>query len=521
MKKINVLKNPPQSPFAKGGEVIPLFSKEGLGEISWNFRLKSLGFLCCLFVVLFFLTGCSLHQSKITEPLLEVPAVYSQGTETPALPADKWWEEFGDERLNSLIEEALKNNLDIAQAYERLNQSLASLGIAGSSQWPSLNIEGSGGRARQAGALGPVRGDTYRLSAAASYEIDIWQKIKSKNDAARFDMLASEQDLRALFISISAQVADLYYLAVEQKAQIELSDRTIDSFQDTLERVERRYRAGLVSTIDVYQSRQNLAGAKAKRPVFEAAMVTALNSVSVLAGRFPEGKSGTIMDELKSAPVFPEGVPSQLLSRRPDVKAAFLRIQASDKRVAEAIADRFPTFNLTGTYGGSDDRVGTILDSPNIFWNILLQAAQPVFDAGRRKAEVERTEAVFRENLAKYYQAVLNAFREVEDALVKSRTSEERIEMLNENVAASENSYRLALSNYMQGLTDYLPVLTEQLRHFTVKSNLLSAKRQLISDRIQLARALGGGEDNYELRITNKEKRKKKKEKRKTEEVSL
>ncbi|MEN8264719.1 MAG: efflux transporter outer membrane subunit [Nitrospirota bacterium] len=455
-----------------------------------------------MLIIAVILTGCSLHQSKVTEPLFEVPAAYSQGKETYALHEGKWWEDFGDERLNSLIEEALKHNLDIAQAYERLNQSLASLGVAGSSQWPSLNIKGSGGRARQSGALGPVRGDTYSLSAAASYEIDIWQKIKSKNDAARFDMLASEQDLRSLFISISAQVADLYYLLIEQNAQIELSDRTIESFQDTLERVERRYRAGLVSTIDVYQSRQNLAGAKAKRPLFESGMVTALNSISVLAGRFPMGKSGVIMDELKSAPVFPEGIPSQLLSRRPDVKAVFLRLQASDKRIAEAIADRFPTFNITGNYGGSSDRVRTILDSPNIFWNILLQAAQPVFDAGRRKAEVERTKSVFRENLAKYHQAVLNAFKEVEDALVKSRTSEERIKMLKENVAASENSHRLALSNYMQGLTDYLPVLTEQLNHFTVKSNLLSAKRQLISNRIQLARALGGEWVN-EKKITN------------------
>jgi NodT family efflux transporter outer membrane factor (OMF) lipoprotein len=464
-----------------------------------------------IIVILLATTGCSLHKSNIAETQLKIPQTYSQENETPAPPAGKWWEQFEDENLNSLIEEALRHNLDIAQAYERLNQSLASLRIAGSSGWPVVNADGSAGRARKPGALGPVTDNSFDLSAAASYEIDIWQKIKSKNDAARFDMLASEQDLRALFISISAQVADLYFLAVEQKAQIELSDGTIESFQDTLERVERRYRGGLVSTIDVYQSRQNLAGAKAQRPVFESGMVTALNSISVLAGRFPAKKSGATIDKLKDAPVFPEGIPSQLLSGRPDVKASFMRLQASDKKIAEAIADRFPAFNLTGAYGGSSDRVSTVLDSPNIFWNILLQAAQPVFDAGRRKAEVKRTEAVFRENLAKYHQAVLVAFREVEDALVKGRTSEERIKMLNENVAASENSYRLALDNYMQGLTDYLPVLTEQLRHFTVKSNLLSAKRQLISDRIQLARALGGEWvnekkiTNYESQITNKD----------------
>ncbi len=121
-----------------------------------------------------------------------------------------------------------------------------------------------------------------------------------------------------------------------------------------------------------------------------------------------------------------------------------------------------------------------------------MQIAQPILDAGNRKAEVNRTKAVFRENLALYHKTVLNAFREVEDSLAKSRTSEERIMMLGDTVSASENSYRISLDNYMQGLTDYLPVLTEQLRHFTAKSNLLTAKRQLLSNRIQLARALGG-----------------------------
>ena len=165
---------------------------------------------------------------------------------------------------------------------------------------------------------------------------------------------------------------------------------------------------------------------------------------------------------------------------------------ASDARLAAAVADRFPSFNLIGSYGGTSGKVRTILDSPNIFWNILLQAAQPVLDAGRRKAEVDRTSAVFRESLTVYHKTVLNAFREVEDAIARGSATKNRIKMLGEVVSASDGALRVATDQYMQGLTDYLPVLTEQLRHFTAKSNLLTAKRQLISDRIQLARALGG-----------------------------
>ena len=360
--------------------------------------------------------------------------------------------------------------------------------MTGSAKWVNLNIEGSGGRARKAG----IEAGTYSLSASASYELDLWKKAGSKTDASRLDAFASEEDLRTAYISISAQLADLYYLAVEQRLQLELADRIIASFQDTLNRVERRYREGLVPAIDVYQSRQGLAGAKAQRPVFESTLAVTVNSLSVLLGRFPGKDIKGGIKELKDIAALDTGLPSQLLARRPDIRAALLRVRAGDRRVAAAVADRFPSFNLIGSYGGTSEKLKTVLDSPNILWNVLLQAALPVLDGGRRKAGVTRSEAAFREDLISYHKAVLNAFKEVEDALVKISTSEKRIAMLGEIVSASENSLRLSLENYMQGLTDYLPVLLEQKRHFEAKSKLLSARRQVISDRIQLVRALGG-----------------------------
>jgi NodT family efflux transporter outer membrane factor (OMF) lipoprotein len=432
--------------------------------------------------------GCSLHKSRISEPLIEMPSTYSTEVEEPSPHIDKWWERYGDKQLNFLMEEALQNNLDIAQAYERLQQSMATVRIVNSSRGISLDIEGSGGRGR----MSSITEDTYALSVAAGYEIDLWGKLKSRTEAARYDSFASEEDLKTLFISISAQLADFYYLAVEQRAQLALTDQTIDSFQDTLERVERRYRGGLVPAIDVYQSRQNLASAKAARPRFESNLALTLNALSVLLGRFPDREIGGSSDDLKETPALETGLPSQLLTNRPDIKAALARLNASDERIGAAIADRFPSFNLIGSYGGSSDEVHSVLDSPNIFWNILLQAVQPVLDGGRRKAEVDRSESIFREDLAFYHKTVLNAFQEVEDALKIISTSKERITALTDTVSASDGALRLALDRYMLGLTDYLPVLTEQVRNATSKSDLLEARRQLISGRIQLARALGG-----------------------------
>jgi NodT family efflux transporter outer membrane factor (OMF) lipoprotein len=438
------------------------------------------------------LTGCASYKSMMHRSAIDMPSSYSNIDNKPAPPAGKWWEQFRDVKLNYLMEETFIHNLDIAQAYERLEQSKDILLKTDSARGLIMNLEGTAGRRQQSVLSRSVTTNNYSLSAAAKYELDIWGKLKSGTSAAKFDVMASEQDLNALYISISAQLADLYYLAVEQQAQLDLSDKTIDSFEDTLDRVERRYRSGLVPALDVYQSRANLASAKAQRPIFESSFTTSINAIAVIIGRFPDRKSIYIAEEMNVPPEFNAGVPSQLLMRRPDINAALLRLTASNERIGAAISDRFPSFNLSGNYGGSSEKLKDILDSPNIIWNILMQIAQPILDAGNRKAEVNRTKAVFRENLALYHKTVLNAFREVEDSLAKSRTSEERIMMLGDTVSASENSYRISLDNYMQGLTDYLPVLTEQLRHFTAKSNLLTAKRQLLSNRIQLARALGG-----------------------------
>lgn len=464
-------------------DTTPLCPPLPRGELKGGVMLTLL-----LIMTILSLSGCSVHSPMFKGEQIDVPESYSSGETDTSPPVGRWWEKFGDDKLNELIKEAFKHNLDITRSYERLQQSLAIVRTTNSSRGPVLNIEGSGARAKKSGLIT----ESYQLSAAASFEIDLWNKLGVKADAARFDALASEEDLRSIYISISARVADLYYLAVEQRAQLELSDNIIESYRDTLKRVESRYRQGLVPAIDLYQSRQNLSSARAQRPLFEQNLATTLNALSVLTGRFPDSETGGSSKELRDAPDFPVGIPSQLLADRPDIRAAYIRINAADKRIGAALADRFPSFNLVGTYGGSSTETRNVLDSPNILWNIMLQAAMPVIDSGRRRAEVERTKAVLRENLAAYHQTVLNAFKDVEDALAKGRASGERISMLVETVLSSESSLRIAVDRYMQGLTDYLPVLTEQLRHFTAKSNLLAARRYLISARIELARALGG-----------------------------
>ncbi|WP_432822936.1 efflux transporter outer membrane subunit [Trichloromonas sp.] len=443
----------------------------------------------------FLLSGCALHKPKAAAPLpLPENFAAALGDTGDATLPERWWTLFDDPRLDALMEQAFAGNLDLAQALARLEQLQAMGRQSAAARQPYLNLEGSGGRGRQQSIAGPVSSDSFRLSAAAGFELDLWQKLKSRSDAADLDVLASRQDIQSLYLSLTAQLAELYYLAVEQRAQLALTDSTIVSFEDSLARVEDRYRSGLVPAVDVYQARQNLAAAKARRPQVERTLATTEHALAVLLGRYPgptlSGDSATL-PALEKA--FAIGLPSQLLTRRPDISAALARLQASDERIGAAIAERFPSFALIGNTGGASGELDTLLSSPNIFWNLLLNLAQPVIDGGRRKAEVERTQAVFRESLAEYHLVVLRAFQEVEDALAQGRTSAERIGLLEARLAAASAARRLALDRYLQGLSDYLPVLTSQATEFDAESQLLAARRQLVSDRIALARGLGGG----------------------------
>ncbi|GBD99827.1 outer membrane protein OprM precursor [bacterium BMS3Abin07] len=461
----------------------------------------SLYSIIVLSVLLFVPAGCSIHKSLVSDNMMELPPSFTgyAGGKGTLSSKGKWWEYFGDESLNDLEAEALRNNPDIIRAYERINETEAILNKSRASEYPLLNINGSGGRSRQPGISGPSSSDSYSLSAEASYELDLWGKVKSEVDAGQFETQASVEDLKAAYLSVSAKLADLYYLAVELRAQLKLSMETIESFRNTLDLVKRRYRAGLVPAIDVYQSRQNLASARAQLPVFKSRLAVTLHALSVLVGRYPGSAVGGESDEIPEIRPFKVGIPSQLLRNRPDIKSAFLRLKVNDKRVASAVADRFPSFNLIGSYGGASGEVRTLLDSPNILWNLLLQITQPVIDGGRRRAEVRRSEAAFRESLAIYHKAVLNALRDVEDAIVNNSATEERINSLKVQVDATSASLRLAIDRYMQGLSDYIPVLTAQRFHSDAQRKLLAARRQLISDRISLARALGGGWMRHEI----------------------
>lgn len=455
-------------------------------------RLRTRWLVFALVVLL--LAACSPHRPRKVPLPGPLPTHFVAAGETTAeMPLERWWEDFQDPLLNDLMAEAFAGNLGLEQAYARFKQVEAQARIAGAARQPSVALQGAAGRVRQPGVFAVQTDNSYRLSVAAGFELDLWRKLASRSEAAQLDTLAARQDLAALYLSLSARLADLYYLAVEQRSQLALIDSTIDSFADTLQQVEDRYGEGLVPALDVYQSRQNLAAAKARRPAVEAGLASTEHALAVLLGRLPDRSAAGNLGELPALEgAFPVGIPGTMLQRRPDIAGALSRLQATDARVAAAVAERFPAFNLVAEYGAAGSEVGKLLDSPNIFWNLLVNLAQPIIDGGRRKAEVDRNRALFRESLSFYHQTVLQAFQEVEDALVLEKTGVQRIELLEQRVVATAGSLRLSTERYLQGLSEYLPVLTSQVAHAEAQSALLEARRQRVVARISLARALGG-----------------------------
>jgi NodT family efflux transporter outer membrane factor (OMF) lipoprotein len=450
------------------------------------------GFLFAL--VLTVAAGCTLHEpSKVSLPVDPPPRyLANQEKETSNAPIGRWWLTFQDEELNRLMDELFRQNLELTQLVARLEQVESLIRINQSAQRPILSADGNLSRSRQPGLNDDFTGNTEQLSLVAGFELDLWGKLKARTDAARLDYAAGQEDLQTLYIGLSARLADLYFLAVEQRAQIALNDKLFASYVDTAQRVERRYRLGLAPAIDMYQSRQTQTAARAIRYLYEARLAEAEHAISVLLGRYPEQNKNGALVELPAAPELPEvGVPADLLNNRPDLRAALTRVGAADQRVAAAIADRFPAISLTGSYGTLRQDVAAGLLTGE-FWSLLGNLTMPIVDGGRRRAEVDRQEAALREAVAVYQQTVLSAFKEVEDALANNYATAQRVAELAKTAQSTGATLRLSTERYLAGLDDYLPVLTAQRSDFETRSNLLSAQRQLLTDRISLGRALGG-----------------------------
>ena len=344
------------------------------------------------------LSGCINLGPDYQRPDLgiETPQAYEF---TPAdtrslMVEDRWWEIFGDRELNQYVQEALTNNWDIKQAAARVLEARAQYVRVRADRFPAVGVSGLRDRRHiGGGAAGDgIIVDTYELAAPASFELDLWSKLKKASQAAWSDILQEEEARRTIAQAVVAETISLYLDMEAVERRLQIAEQSIKAFRDSLQFVETRYRRGLTSVLDVRQARRVLAQAETIVPQLELELGIIQQQMSVLVGRYPETKAPRRQPEdyyKQLAPV-PPGLPSDLLWQRPDLRAAEAGLKSLNELVGVAKANRLPTITLTGRYGWSSEDLNKLLRTENVVWNLTAGLVQPVFDAGRRERRQSR-----------------------------------------------------------------------------------------------------------------------------------
>ncbi|MEE4358575.1 MAG: efflux transporter outer membrane subunit [Desulfococcaceae bacterium] len=444
-------------------------------------------------LLLFF--SCTFFDPVLREnPEGEMPGHFSLTSGEGEIP-EQWWKSFEDKQLDQLIREALKGNFNLQEAWARLRQVKAVAVQAGASAYPDLYLDGdtSYGRQRSKGDAGTSARtvENYSLGLLSSYELDLWGKIRSEREAAALAVSASQEDMYAAAMTIAAAVAERWTEIISRGMQRRLLEKQLQTNRTYLELVELRFFKGMVSALDVYQQKQVVEEIRSKIPLVEAQEQLLRHELALLLGktaRYPLEISRRDLPEPGKIPAI--GLPADLLSMRPDIRAAGFRLQAADWDTAAARADRLPNIRLSATALYGADELDLIFD--NWLLRLVGSLSAPLFDGKRRSAEVERRRAIADEKLMSYRRIVYTALKEAEDALISEEKQRQHIRALELQMDAARKALNHARERYRKGLSDYLPVLTQILSVQNLERNMLERRSELLIDRISLYRALGG-----------------------------
>ena len=411
---------------------------------------------------------------------------------------NSWWKDFDDPVTDELVQKALMHNTDLLAAAAAVDQFQAFLTQAYGLRWPDVSYGFNRTRNKTSFNLPTGRSSfiaqSYTQDLSISYMADVFGKLKRTAQAAEFDLFANENDRQALAHAIVAQVVQTRIDIATQQRLLQIADQTVDNWQKALDIIDGRYRRGLVSPVDVYLAKENLANAKAQRVLIEQTLTLTLHALDVLCGQVPattEHLEMTLPPLPNLSPV-PAGLPIWLLDRRPDVRAAEMRLAAATERVGVSIASMYPDLTLTATGGYASDSFRMVTATENQVYAAVMNVAMPIFQGGRLKAGVEAAEAATRQAGAQYAGTILTAMREVEDALAKQQLLSERIEQLADRFQQARDAERLATDRYTQGVDTILLVLETERRRRAAENELTITQGNLWQARVELFLALGG-----------------------------
>lgn len=425
-----------------------------------------------------------------------------------AEPADRtargnWWEVFADEPLNALQTQLLAANQNIAAAEARYRQARAAAQAARAGFFPSVNLDASSTRGSTSASQQLLSQNSlttqHTASLDASWELDVWGRIRREVEAGEASAQASAGDYAAAILSAQAELAQNYFLLRVTDAQKQLLERTVADYEKSLQLTQNQYKVGVASRADVTQAQAQLKAAQAQAVDIGITRAQFEHAIAILVGRAPADMSVGTAEFKTALPEIPLALPSALLERRPDIAAAERRVAAANANIGVARAAYFPQLSLSASGGYRSNNFSDWFTAPNRFWSIGPSLSLPLFDAGLREAKNKQAIAAYDETVANYRQTVLGSLQEVEDNLAALAHLTREVQFQQEAVAASREALRLVNNQYKAGTVSFLNVLTAETTAFTNERNLLQAQGRQFTASVLLIKALGGGWDIAEL----------------------
>lgn len=422
---------------------------------------------------------------------IEEPREFSY-TGNEVIP-EKWWTSFEDITLNSLIDSALKKNLDLAATWEQFRAAEAVVDRQSSFLWPDIAATARTAISRPEPDF--AGGENLQMGLSAAYEVDLWGRIRSGIEAEEFRAEATFYDFQAASMSLSAEISTTWFQLVTAMKQLELAEQQIETNENIMRLIRARFTGGQIRAVDILRQEQLLESTRNEKIFYETEISLLENQLSVLLGRPPQNEAIYKADSLPKLPPLPEpGLPLDLIRRRPDVQQAYNLVLAADRDMAQAIRSKYPSLDLNLSAQMRSN------DYNNLFrdWAYTLGAniVAPLLYGGRIRAEVDRTEALKNQSLYQYGQTVLTAFQEVEDALIREQKQEERLEVLYRRLDLAQKTNGQLRTEFLNGLSEYLDVLLSLDQEQQLQRDIIDAQQTQLEIRISLYRALAGGFEN-------------------------
>jgi multidrug efflux system outer membrane protein len=446
------------------------------------------------------LAGCMMGPDY-TRPKVDAPEAFRFEPKAVADTANTdWWKQFNDPMLDALIAEALANNLNVKIAAANIQQAAGLLTQTRSELFPQVGYSATGERLKvpNTGLVAvipnyPNPQSTYQALLNASWEIDLWGRLRRLSEAALANVLATDDARDGVILSLVASVANDYIQLLGLDEQLAVAKQTLGTYAESVKLFELQFKYGQVSQMNVAQAQSQYENAAAQIPVIESQIAQTENALSILLGRNPGPIArGKALDAL-ALPQVPAGLPSQLLERRPDLMQSEQQLIAANAQIGAAKALYFPTISLTGAFGGASSDLSKLFTGPARVWNYAGQITGPIFTFGAVSGQVAQAEAGQQAALLNYQLSIQNAFADVDNALVANQKLQDQLASQGRLVAALKDYSRLAQLQYTGGYTAYSTVLQAEQSLFPAELTLASVRAQVFASSVNIYKAMGGG----------------------------